>query len=231
MSEQFGPSEMVEVLQEKVTRLETELAGAEIARNQLIDQHEATLDNAREQHTRVINRQHEEHREMVTRYDARVAELTDTPQGEAVLRMESAEAKAERAQEMVNQYRGRVQQAESDKARALASVEGHDDIHPEDPRVMHIWKKAHRIATSEGFCQEYDKIADGLGIPDIEQEYEGEVTINFSGTVTVPVSGTANRREIADGDIEPNIDTSDIIENIDTYELDWSIESYDITTA
>lgn len=209
--EEFGPSEMVEVLETQVKSLEN------------------NLERTRENYQGRISRMQEEHTRSIDRYQARISELTSVEQGEAILRMEQAEAKAERAQEMISDYRGRAQQAESDKARALASVEGHADIHPEDPRVLHIWKKAHRIASSEGFCTEYDKIADALGIPDIEQEYSGEVTVVFNGTVTIPVSGFASRADIANGDIEPDIDTSDILENVDSYNVEWTIESYDIT--
>lgn len=220
---------MVQVLQQKVQDLETQVQAEEQRRQMLIDQHEATLNNAREQHTRTVGRQHDEHRAIVARYDERVTALTATEQGEAIKRMEEAEAKTVRAQEMMTQYRGRAEQAESETRRAWASVDGSGPLEPSDPRIMHVWEKAHRIATSEGFCQEYDKIAEGLGVPDMEMDYSGEVTVTFSGTVTIPVSGRANRRDIADGDIEPDIDTSDILENVNSYDFDYEVESYDIS--
>lgn len=229
MNDQFSPPEMVEMLQQKVQDLEAQVQAEERRKADLINQHEATLNNAREQHTRTVGRQHDEHRATVARYDERVQALTDTDQGQAVLRMEDAEAKANQARDLVTQYRGRVEQAESEARRAWASVDGSGPLEPSDPRLLHVWEKAHRIATSEGFCQEYDKIAEGLGVPDIEIDYSGEVTVTFSGTVTIPVSGRANRRDIADGDIEPDIDTSDIVENMDRHEFDYEIESYDIS--
>lgn len=229
MNDQFSPPEMVEVLQQKVNELETKLESEEHTRHMLIDQHEATLNNAREQHTRTVGRQHDEHRATVARYDERVTALTATEQGEAIKRMEEAEAKTEQARDMVTQYRGRVEQAESEARRAWASVDGSGPLEASDPRLLHLWEKAHRIATSEGFCQEYDKIAEGLGVPDIEIDYSGEVTVTFSGSVTIPVSGRANRRDIADGEIEPDIDTSDIIENVNSYDFDYEVESYDIS--
>jgi hypothetical protein len=142
--------------------------------------------------------------------------------------MEQAEQAREHALAQTERWRGLAEQANSDRDKALASVEGGEDIHPSDPRVMHIWRKASRIATTQGFCAEYDRIAEALGIPDIEIAYTGYISVSYSGTVSVPVSGTADRSDIANGNVDFDIDKDDILENLDSYSFSWEVEEVEI---
>jgi hypothetical protein len=152
-----------------------------------------------------------------------------TTEYEAIQRMERAEQVAEASIERTEVYKKRAEAAEEDKRKALESVEG-GPIHPDDPRVMHIWEKASRVATAGGFCAEYDRIAESLGIPSIEVDYEGWVTVSFSGSATIPISGRATRSDITDGDIvHSEIDGNDVIQAIDMYELSYDIEEIDVS--
>lgn len=158
----------------------------------------------------------------------RIDEILGTDVGEAWQKIRDTDRNAQRAIESAQRWQGLAEQAESEKRKALESVNGGDNIHPEDPRVLHIWEKAHRIATTQGFCQEYDRIAEALGIPELAIDYSGSVTVNFSGSVTIPISGMATRQEIQDGDVTADIDASEVINNIDAYDLDYSIEEIEV---
>lgn len=105
--------------------------------------------------------------------------------------------------------------------------------HPRDPRFSEVWEKATRLAQEKDLCSEYDAIAREFDIPtDHQLEYEGYVTVQFSGYASIPVSGTATRSEIQDGDVAyGNIDNTDILEHMDSYNLDWSVDETDISVA
>jgi hypothetical protein len=108
-------------------------------------------------------------------------------------------------------------------------VNGSPDIEPKDPRVAHIWRKAARIATAAGFCTEYDRIADALGLPEVEFDYSGYVSVRVSAYVSVPVSGTATRQEIADGEVDWSIDNDDIVSELDGDSIEWEVDEVDIS--
>ena len=105
--------------------------------------------------------------------------------------------------------------------------------HPRDPRFSEVWEKTSRLAQEKDLCGEYDSIAREFDIPtDHQLGYEGYVTVQFSGYASIPVSGTATRAEIQDGDVAyGNIDNADIMEHMDSYNLDWSIDETDISLA
>ncbi len=105
--------------------------------------------------------------------------------------------------------------------------------HPRDPRFSEVWEQTTRLAQQNDLCSEYDAIARELDIPtDHQLSYEGWVTVQFSGYASIPVSGTATRSEIQDGDVAyGNIDNTDILEHVDTYNLDWSVDETDISLA
>jgi hypothetical protein len=221
-------SDTTEELQQEIARLKAEAERRDEAIREEMANAEARVDEMRKSYREQINTQTERWQADVNAKRERINEILETDQGQAWTEVEHMKRQVEAWQAQAERAEARATQAEADKAEALASVAGGDNIHPEDPRVLHIWEKAHRIASGAGFCSEYDRIAEALGVPDLEQDYSGTVEVSFSGTVTVPVSGRASRREIAEGDIEPDFDTSEIIENIDTYNLDWSIEGYEI---
>jgi hypothetical protein len=110
-------------------------------------------------------------------------------------------------------------------------VNGSPDIEPKDPRVAHIWRKAARIATGAGFCTEYDRIADALGLPEVEFDYSGYVSVRVSAYVSVPVSGTATRQEIADGEVDWSIDNDDIVSELDGDSIEWEVDEVEISAS
>jgi len=101
-------------------------------------------------------------------------------------------------------------------------------IHPLDPRLEEVWKRCLVVAQEAGMCGVYEEIAEKIGIPtDYQVEYEGELEVYISGNVTIPVSGSATRHDIVNGNIDYDFDISDYI-----HELDFSIEdtSIEVTT-
>jgi hypothetical protein len=158
----------------------------------------------------------------------RLDALLETDQGKAYTDIEDMKRQVERAEARAERLHGLAIQAERDRDHALASVAGGEDIHPSDPRVAHIWRKASRIATSNGYCTEYDKIAEALGLPEVEFDYSGYVSVRVSAYVSVPVSGTATRRDIADGEVEWSIDESDIIEEMNSDTIEWEVDEVNI---
>ncbi len=174
------------------------------------------------------NERHERNEAQRERLQALLDEIRATDIGEAYEAKTNAEAQVTHANERAERARQIADQALTEKVRALASVEGGDDIHPEDPRVRHIWRRASRIASANGFCQEYDKIASGLGLPELEFDYSGDVSVRVSAYVSIPVSGQATREDIANNDIADQITTDDIIENLDRYTIEWEIDEVNV---
>jgi hypothetical protein len=210
--------------QERLTIAEREIATWQARAENYLEQATQAESNARDQIARVRDNA----REQLERLQARIDEMQSTEQGQAVIAMETAQRERDNALTRVEHLTNLMQEAERDRDHALASVADGEDIHPHDPRVAHIWRKASRIATSGGYCSEYDRIAEALGIPDMEVSYSGYIEVTYSGTVSVPVSGTAPRSDIANGDIEYDISESDIIEHLDSYCLNYEIQEVSI---
>jgi hypothetical protein len=105
--------------------------------------------------------------------------------------------------------------------------------HPADPRFSEVWERATRLAQEYDLCSEYDGIAREFDIPtDHQFEYEGYISVRFSGYASIPVNGTATRAEIQDGDVAwGQIDTDDILENVDRYNVDWEVDETDINVT
>ena len=120
----------------------------------------------------------------------------------------------ERAEISRDQWKQEAERAQREREQLRQSVTDQGPLDPNDPRLAHIWEKAHRIATHAGFCSEYERIAEALGVPtDHEADYSGTVDVYVSGfTVSVPVSGSAYISEIKNGDIDPHVEWSDIVE-------------------
>ena len=230
-SDGFGPSELVQALQ--------------ITVNDLTAQLEQSREVAREEAGRAENRRIElkdyfEER-MSTQRDRFIAEvqakqeridaMLQTDQGIAYAEVEDMKRQVERASAQVERALERAKHAEAEKDRAWASVNGSPDIDPKDPRVAHIWRKAARIATGAGFCTEYDRIADALGLPEVEFDYSGYVSVRVSAYVSVPVSGTATRQEIADGEVDWSIDNDDIVSELDGDSIEWEVDEVDISAS
>jgi hypothetical protein len=227
-SDGFGPSEMVEALQITVNRLTEELQQsrdvaqreaerAETERAELIQVHRERMETRLERWQADANDK-----------QARIDALLETDQGKAYAEVEDMKRQVERATAQVERALERAKQAEEEKHRAWNSVHGSPDIDPRDPRVAHIWRKASRIATSAGFCTEYDRIADALGLPEVEFDYYGTVSVRMSAYVSVPVSGTATRAQIADSEVDWEIDNDAILENLSSHAIEWEVDEVEI---
>lgn len=210
-----------EALRERITELEAAIyeqsRDNQEERGQLIEAHRERMDTRLERWQAQVNEQQE-----------RIDALLATDQGKAWAEVEDMKRQMARTEERATRADGRAIQAESDRDRALASVADGENIHPADPRVAHIWRKASRIATTKGYCSEYDHIADALGLPELEFAYEGSVTVNITAWVTVPVSGTATRQQIADGEVDYDIDESVILDSLESDTISWEIDQIEI---
>ena len=103
-----------------------------------------------------------------------------------------------------------------------------EPIHPLDPRAQAVWKQAHAIAQSAGMCEEFETVAEHVGIPtDFEFKYEGYVNVRFNGYASIPVSGWATRAQIRNGEAY-EIDSTDVVEHADHYNIDWEIDEEEI---
>ena len=119
-------------------------------------------------------------------------------------------------------------QSQEDKLEAIADTQRRtlrvSSVHQLDPRLEAVWKRCLVVAQEAGMCGVYEEVAEKIGIPtDYEVEYEGELEVYISGTVTIPVSGSATRHDIVNGNLDYDIDIADYI-----HELDYSIEDTSI---
>jgi hypothetical protein len=227
----FGPSEMVQALQITVNDLTAQLEQSrEVAREEaeraenrrieLKDYFEERMTTQRERYAGEIQAKQE-----------RIDAMLQTDQGIAYAEVEDMKRQVERATAQVERALLREKEAEASAERAWASVNGSPDIEPKDPRVAHIWRKAARIATGAGFCTEYDRIADALGLPEVEFDYSGYVSVRVTAYVSVPVSGTATRQEIADGEVDWSIDNDDIVSELDGDSIEWEVDEVEISAS
>jgi HAMP domain-containing protein len=224
----FGPSELVEALQETVNRLTEELEQSRNVAHDEAERAQARLDEQRNHYDeRLITQRDRWHAEVQAKQE-RLEDLLGTEQGQAWAEVENMKREVERMTNRAELALERAKQAEQDRDRALASVAGGEDIHPSDPRVAHIWRKASRIASNAGFCSEYDRIADALGLPEIEFDYYGTVSVRVSAYVSVPVSGTATRAQIADNEVDWEIENSDILDQMESDSIEWEVDEVEI---
>jgi len=119
-------------------------------------------------------------------------------------------------------------QSQEDKLEAIADTQRQtlrvSSVHPLDPRLEAVWKRCLAIAQNAGMCAVYEEVAEKVGIPtDYQVEYEGELEVYISGTVTIPISGTATRLDIVNGNLDYDIDITDYV-----HDLDYSIEDTSI---
>jgi hypothetical protein len=226
--EAFGPPELVEAMKITIADLERQLEQSrEVAREES-ERAENRRTELKAHFEERMNTQRDRWYAEVQAKQERIEAILATDQGQAHAEVQDMKRQVERAEERALRSDGRAHQAEQDRDRALASVAGGEDIHPSDPRVAHIWRKASRMATSAGFCSEYDKIADALGLPEVEFDFSGYVSVRVSAYVSVPVSGTATRREIADGEADWSISNSDILDEMDSDSIEWEVDEVEI---
>jgi ElaB/YqjD/DUF883 family membrane-anchored ribosome-binding protein len=225
----FGPSEMVQALQITVNDLTAQVTRSRELASQDAERAQERLNELRSAYEERLASTRQRWQENADELNKRIDALLETDQGKAYADIEDMKRRVERAEMRATEWEGLKQQAERDRDHAFASVSDGDKIHPDDPRVAHIWRKAARIATANSFCNEYDKIAEALGIPDVEVEYEGYIEVSYSGTTSVRVTGTASRTDIASGSVEYDINTDTILESIDHYNFNWETDEVDIS--
>ena len=97
-----------------------------------------------------------------------------------------------------------------------------------DSRLVAFWERAGEIADEEGFCNEYDRLAESFnGVP---RERDFEVRLDVTVTLTVYKSVTARDSDSAGSIASDEIDSDDVIEAIrsrgtDGIDVDdWSAE-------
>ncbi len=212
----------------KIEEMEAQLAQShEVAREQA-ERAQARLDEMRNHYDERIITQRDRYHAEVQAKQERIEAILATDQGQAYAEVEDMKRQIERATIQVERATERARQAEAEKAQAWESVRGAEDIDPNDPRVAHIWRKASRIATSAQFCSEFDRIAQALGLPEVEFDYSGEVGVAVTAYVNVPVSGTATRAQIADGEVDYDIDASEILEQLTAHHINWEVDEVNI---
>jgi hypothetical protein len=121
----------------------------------------------------------------------------------------------------------------------IASLEG-GRIDVNDPRIAHHWRKASRIASGAGFCSEYERVAESIGLEPVEHRFSGTATLAVTVHVPIDVVGNAYRSDITNGEIDTaNIDTTidreavanaliEHMANSDVNSVLWSVDDYSI---
>ena len=91
-----------------------------------------------------------------------------------------------------------------------------------DPRLHDFWVQAGETAYSEGFCEEYDRIAEAMGGVGREREWdvEMEVTLTFTYTHTATCRDEDDAYAIA----RDSLSDSDMREALSWASLDWTTE-------
>jgi hypothetical protein len=227
-SDGFGEPELVQALRLTIDNLERNLEQSRETAREEGRLAENRRDELRSHYDERMSTLRERLMGELTVKQERIDALLETDQGKAYAEVEDMKRQVERATAQVERALERAKQAEEEKNRAWNSVHGSPDIDPRDPRVAHIWRKASRIATSAGFCTEYDRIADALGLPEVEFDYYGTVSVRMSAYVSVPVSGTATRAQIADSEVDWEIDNDAILENLSSHAIEWEVDEVEI---
>lgn len=114
-------------------------------------------------------------------------------------------------------------QAELERLRAPIT-EGSDE------RLKDFWRQAAQIATSEGFCPEYDRLAarmGGLRRDEMTARYEVDVELEFRFTRSVSVSVIATSESSAMRQVLAENDHSELFEYVDL----TGVSHYDINSA
>jgi len=119
-------------------------------------------------------------------------------------------------------------QSQDDKTEAIADTQRQtlrvSSVHTLDPRLEDVWKRCLEVAQNAGMCGVYEEVAEKIGIPtDYTVNYEGYIEVYISGNVSVPVSGTATRHDIVNGNLDFDFDIADYV-----YDLEHSIEDSSI---
>lgn len=91
-----------------------------------------------------------------------------------------------------------------------------------DPRLIEFWENAAEKAESEGYCSEYDRMADLLGGIPRRREYSHRVAVTFS----IWVTSSGRDEDDAAEDIDGETVMEQIIEKAryDQNSIDWEVE-------
>jgi hypothetical protein len=127
----------------------------------------------------------------------------------------------------------------SDLRSRIASLEN-ERIDVNDARIAHHWRKASRIASNAGFCSEYERVAESIGLEPVEHRFTATATLAVMVHVPIDVVGNAHRSDITSGEIDAdNIDTTidreavatvliEHLANSDVNSVLWSVDDYSI---
>ena len=97
----------------------------------------------------------------------------------------------------------------------------------DDIRLETFWEKAGRIADHADFCSEYDRMAEAMGGPRRERDYDVQVSVTVEIIINTSVSATDN--EGAETAAEEQIDTDYILSHIRDYGIsDWEITETEV---
>ena len=222
----------------------SQLSEAE-SRNRQLEANNSALEQAKmrsQEHyetrlTRLQESINEETERVATQWHARIAEvraqleaIQGTDLGHAQQAVTTAEQRASVAEMAKVTAEQNMRLAETKAREALASVEGTGRISIDDPRIAWIWRKSARLATRFQFCSEYDKIAQAMGVPENMVEWSGYAEVEVTQIVTVPISGTSSRSEMANGEQEHNITAEDVLEALQNIEeiYSWTVQEVEI---
>lgn len=108
---------------------------------------------------------------------------------------------------------------ELDVARGEQITDGSDE------RLAAFWNRAERIATAAGFCEEYDRIAEGLNGPRRERDWE--VRLEVTVTLTTYQTITARDLDTAIEEAEQNLSLGVIVDEIRAQEPAYTVTDRD----
>jgi len=155
--------------------------------------------------------------------------------------LSSARAAAEAAQGRADDFRSRWIEAraasaalaevrregESLQTRLTAATEKMDHLSREqitdgsDPRLVAFWSSAEETANDEGYCAEYDRLAEALGGPRREREYE--VTVEVTATITLYKTVTARDEDDAASDAFDEVEEDDVVDAARLGRIEWEV--------
>ena len=116
----------------------------------------------------------------------------------------------------LNQLERRAMSFEHELTTALEKIRGlrNEQIMGDDHRLTEFWEKAQELADRAGHCSVYDEIAEALGGPARERDYD--VTVTYSATYTVSARDPESAIDFATEMIEDAYTIGDL-NVIDTY--------------
>ena len=128
-----------------------------------------------------------------------------------------------------------TEQAEADMQRArdalviaeleerLRAAQAEQITNGADPRLERFWERAGRIADAAGFCDQYDRMADELGGPSRERDWE--VIVEVTATIRLSVNVTARDEDDAHSSARDYIDEEAVKSAVQYGGIeDWSFE-------